>query len=304
MSWKRYAAERTIAFACWLIVVVLLVFLIYRVLAPFPIRVGGEAQPAEQREQVLDHASSGLGDFFGQLLGGSLGESFFGSSPDANEVVASAAPVTVSVVLGAIVVALALGIPLGFLWAGRRLRGVRLLGNLALALLPVWVGLKLSYFVGFRWDLTPIAGYCDLFNPPTQAQCGGAVDWARHLQLPWATLALPLTVLYARAVRALVEDVRATPVAEVAARRGRRRAAGVAMTRLVTRDFGVLLGIAVFVEVTFGLPGFGALHYETLFSFDYPVGEGILLATAGLALAVQLTVDLILAAVAPEARPA
>ena len=30
----------------------------------------------------------------------------------------------------------------------------------------VWIGLLLQYFVGFRWGLTPNAGYCDVFDPP------------------------------------------------------------------------------------------------------------------------------------------
>ena len=77
------------------------------------------------------------------------------------------------------------------------------------------------------------------------------------------------------------------------------------MVRHVTRDFGVLLGLAAFAELIFGLPGLGRMMMETVFfTVDYPIGEGMLLAAAGLAVTVQLAVDLVLAAVVPEARSA
>jgi peptide/nickel transport system permease protein len=124
------------------------------------------------------------------------------------------------------------------------------------------------------------------------------------------TLGLPLAALYARVVRALAEDVRravgaAGGEARHEVRAARRRAAAVAMVRHVTRDFGALLGLALFVELIFGLPGLGRIMIETVFfTVDYPIGEGVLLATAGLAVTVQLAVDLVLAAALPEARPA
>jgi ABC-type dipeptide/oligopeptide/nickel transport system permease component len=91
----------------------------------------------------------------------------------------------------------------------------------------------------------------------------------------------------------------------------RRRAAAVALVRLVTRDFGVLIGLSVFVEIFFGLPGLGVTLYMSVYPFDYPlgeaidapIGEGVLLTAALLAVGVQLAVDLVLAAVLLEARP-
>ena len=46
---------------------------------------------------------------------------------------------------------------------------------------PVWIGLLLSYFVGYSFHLTPIAGYCNFFPGTVGAQCEGPTNWAYHL---------------------------------------------------------------------------------------------------------------------------
>jgi hypothetical protein len=70
----------------------------------------------------------------------------------------------------------------------------------------VWIGLLLQYFVGFKWGLTPNAGYCDVIDPPVGASCGGPADWAYHMILPWLTFAILFAASYARMIRANVMD--------------------------------------------------------------------------------------------------
>ena len=69
---------------------------------------------------------------------------------------------------------------------------------------PVWIGLILSYVVGFKLGWTPITGYCDFFNPTTD--CGGPVQWAWHMILPWITFAILFAALYVRMIRANVME--------------------------------------------------------------------------------------------------
>ena len=59
---------------------------------------------------------------------------------------------------------------------------------------PVWIGLILSYFIGYKLQLTPLGGYCDLINPSTD--CGGPVDWFHSMILPWITFMLLFAALY------------------------------------------------------------------------------------------------------------
>src|SRR5256714_13573145 len=65
---------------------------------------------------------------------------------------------------------------------------------------PIWIGLIFAYVFGFRLHITPITGYCDFINPSTD--CGGPVQWAYHLALPWATFAILFAALYVRMIRA------------------------------------------------------------------------------------------------------
>src|SRR5439155_61219 len=60
------------------------------------------------------------------------------------------------------------------------------------------------YFFGFRLHVTPITGYCDMINPSTD--CGGPVQWAYHLVLPWLTFAILFAALYVRMIRANTLD--------------------------------------------------------------------------------------------------
>ena len=48
---------------------------------------------------------------------------------------------------------------------------------------PLWIGLDARYVFGYRLEWMPFGGYCAVFDAaPT---CGGPVQWAYHLFLPW-----------------------------------------------------------------------------------------------------------------------
>ena len=65
---------------------------------------------------------------------------------------------------------------------------------------PVWIGLLGAYFIGFKLHLVPITGYCDLVSPT--GDCGGPIQWAYHLILPWCTFAVLFAAIYVRMIRA------------------------------------------------------------------------------------------------------
>src|SRR5213080_919253 len=154
--------------------------------------------------------------FFGRLMpfsftGGphlkepSLGRSFT-NRQSVNYTVGQAAPITASLVFGGAVFWMLIALPIGILSA---LRPRSLLDRTAMVFVligisahPVWIGLILAYFVGFRLGWAPITGYCDFFNPVTD--CGGPTQWAWHLMLPWVTFAVLFAALYVRMIRANV----------------------------------------------------------------------------------------------------
>ena len=136
----------------------------------------------------------------------------------------------------------------------------------------VWIGLLLQYFVGFKWGLTPNAGYCDVINPPEGQTCGGPWDWFYHMILPWMTFAILFAAIYARMIRANVMDTlgedyvrtaraKGAPERQVISRHVLRNALLPVVTMLGL-DIGVALGGAIFTEAIFNLPGLGRLAIE------------------------------------------
>src|SRR5262249_55838692 len=120
----------------------------------------------------------------------------------------SALPVTIGLIVGGTIIWLLIAFPIGILSA---LRPRSLLDRSAMIFVligvsahPVWISLILSYVLGFKLGITPIAGYCDFFNP--HGPCGGAADWFSHMILPWLAFSFLFAALYTRMIRAMVME--------------------------------------------------------------------------------------------------
>ncbi|HVC88882.1 MAG TPA: ABC transporter permease [Gaiellaceae bacterium] len=153
---------------------------------------------------------------------------------------------TMSIILGGAFFVLLLSVPLGAL-AGSRVgslsdRTISIVALVGVATHPMVLGsvLKTGFaHLGVPWP--PIGGYCPLF-PGAGATCGGPVDWAGRLALPWLTFALLFLALYTRMIRTSVaetlhEDFVSTARAKGAgeAREGRGRSARPARARAPER---------------------------------------------------------------------
>jgi peptide/nickel transport system permease protein len=243
----------------------------------------------------------------------SLGTSF-ATRQDVNDVVARAAPVTASLVLGGAVLWLLIALPLGILSALRPRSLLDRVGMLfvlvGISAHPVWIGLILAYVFGYRLDLFPITGYCDLVRPDTD--CGGPADWAHHLVLPWLTFALLFAATYTRMIRAntmetLTEDyvrtarAKGAPEAQVLRAHVLRNSLIVIVT-LLGLDIGLALGGAIFTETVFGLPGLGQVAVQSLATFDLPVTQGVVVFAMLCIIVANLVVDLVYAWVDPRIR--
>jgi len=242
-----------------------------------------------------------------------LGRSFT-NRQSVNHVIASAAPVTASLLFGGMVFWLLLAIPIGIMSA---LRPRSLLDRFAMLFVligisahPVWIGLIFAYFIGFKAGLTPITGYCDLWNP--SGQCGGPVQWAYHLVLPWATFAILYAATYVRFIRANVmetmnEDYVRTARAKGAgeARVMRSHVLRNALLPIVTilgLDLGLGLGGAVFTETVYGLPGLGKTAIQAIDNFDLPTVQGVVVFGTCAIIFFNLVVDTVYAWVDPRIR--
>jgi len=243
----------------------------------------------------------------------SLGRSFT-NRQSVNRVVAEAAPVTASLVFGGVVFWLLLAIPVGVFSA---LRPRSLLDRTAMVFVligisahPVWIGLLLAYFVGYRLDLTPITGYCNFFG--SLHGCGGPVQWGYHLLLPWATFMILFAATYVRFIRAytietLSEDFVRTARAKGAPESQVLRAhvlrnSLLPIVTLLGLDIGLALGGAVFTETVFGLPGLGKTLVGSISTFDLPVTMGIVVFATTSIVFFNLVVDTLYAWVDPRIR--
>ena len=242
-----------------------------------------------------------------------LGKSFV-TRQSVNKTVIAAAPVTASLVVGGALLWLTISIPIGILSA---LRPRSLLDRTTMVFVligvsahPVWIGLIFSYVIGFKLGWTPITGYCDFFNPATD--CGGPVQWAYHLILPWMTFAILFTALYVRLIRATVMEVSTEDYVRTARAKGASesrvvvshvlRNALLPVVTILGLDIGVALGGAIFTETVYSLPGLGATALSSIQTFDLPITQGIVVFATLSIITFNLIVDLLYSVIDPRIR--
>jgi peptide/nickel transport system permease protein len=245
----------------------------------------------------------------------SLGRSF-ANRREVNDTIGQAAPVTASLVFGAIIIILMVSIPIGVLSALRPRslvdRAAMVYVLVGISLPSFWIGLVLAYVVSFRLGLTPITGYCDAINPSVASGCGGPADWAHHMVLPWATLAIVQAGVYVRFIRADVMETMNQDYVRTARAKGapertvmRSHILRNAMLPVVTilgMDIGLLLGGAIFIETVFALPGLGYVALESITNFDLPVTQGVVVFSAVAIIVFNLIVDILYAWIDPRIR--
>ena len=229
------------------------------------------------------------------------------------EIVVTALPVTASLVIGGTIMFLLLAFPIGLLSALRPRslldKGLMVFLLVGVSAHPVFLGLILSYFLGFKWHLFPIAGYCNLHYHPTDI-CGGPRYWAYHMVLPWITFAFLFAALYARMIRANVLEALGEDYVRTARAKGagswrilRRHVARNALLPVVSMlgmDVGLAFGGAIFIETVFDLPGVGQALYRALGSADEPVILGVAILVSVAVVIANLAADLLYCLVDPR----
>jgi peptide/nickel transport system permease protein len=212
-------------------------------------------------------------------------------------------PVSGSLVVGAAILWLSLGVGIGVLSALRRGRWVDhavnaiVLGGLAL---PVFITALLSlliFCVYLQW--MPFPTYVAFADDP--------LLWAQNLILPWIVLALTTMPVYVRMSRAgmletLAEDHIRTarayglPERQVIGRHALRGALSPLIT-LAALDIAGILTSSVLTESVFGLPGIGQLTVQAVRNVDLPVVVGLVLLIGFVIVVCNAIADLLYAAV-------
>ncbi len=311
-----FLLKRIGVFALTLVLASIAVFAVLAVLPGDPAQVaaGTQATPeqvAALREEygltgsVPERYASWLGD----LVTGDLGTTFVSKRSIATEI-GTRLQVTLPLVAMAMVLAVAVAIPLGVLAAmgHRRLSGtvVSGLSQLGIAVPAFWAGLMLITLVAVRWGWLPAGG----FTPWGES----GWDAFRSLLLPAISLAIVQAAILTRYVRSAVLEVmredfirtaRAKGLTRATAlrRHGLRNAAIPVVTVLGLQLTALLVG-AVVVENVFTLPGLGKQLLDGINSRELVLVLDIVMLLVLVALVVNLLVDLLYLAIDPRLRTA
>jgi peptide/nickel transport system permease protein len=319
-----YIARRLVWVVFLLFMITLITFVIFSVLPsgdPAVLRAG--RQPTPELVAAIRH-QFGLDkpkyiqfiNYIGDLLP-FLGHNgiYFGFSYHNNEAVLpqilSRMPPTIFLTAGAVVIWLAVGLPIGMIsaiktgsWLDRVTMGVALVFISA----PVYfLGLVVLYL--FANDIGVIK-----LLPGNGAYQDYHTIWGKAyaLVLPWFTLAASFAAIYARFLRGNLIDTMQEDYIRTARAKGlseRRvlvrhgvRAAITPIVTLLGLDIGILLGGAILTEAVFNIQGIGRFAFESIQNADLPVIQGTVLFGAFFIVMMSLVVDILYAFIDPRVR--
>jgi len=217
-------------------------------------------------------------------------------------------PITIELALIAMVISIAIAVPIGILSAVRPNSKLDLVGTLVamagVAVPDFWLAILLIYVMAVWLRLLPSSGYVPLSQ--------GLWPNVQSMVLPSFALGMGLAAVVMRQLRSSLIEVLHQEYVLVARAKGlsggvtlRRHALKNALIPVVTvigLQTGRLLGGAVLIETIFSLPGLGRLAADSILFRDYPMLEG---AVFILALAVALSsllTDVVYAVLDPRIR--
>lgn len=221
-------------------------------------------------------------------------------------------PATISLTVGAVVVWLLIGLPIGILSAirSRSVMDRTAMGGalLAISAPSYWLGLVALFLFANDIGIVKIfdgAGtYTGLTADPGR--------WFGSLLLPWLVLAAAFAAFYSRLLRANLIEVMSEDYIRTARAKGLserrvifRHGVRSAITPIVTvlgLDIGGLLGGAILIETVFNIPGVGRLAYQGIENADLPVIQGTVLFGAFFIVFANLIVDIVYAFLDPRVR--
>lgn len=237
-------------------------------------------------------------------------------------------PATIELTVSALIFAVGVGIPLGYLAArrhGQWVDHVSVVGSLVGVTIPVFfLAFLLKYLVAIKLGWLPPSGRNDkhlISTHPTNfyvldglltREWDASWDAIKHLILPAIALgSIPLAIIV-RITRAAVIDVSNEDYVRTAEAKGlanatvrRRHILRNALLPVATTiglQTGLLLSGAILTETVFSFDGIGSFVYQAIRNRDYPVLQGFILIIAVIYVLVNLLVDLSYGLIDPRIR--
>lgn len=302
---QRYILGRVIQAIISLLVVTIIIFLLSRLAGDPLVLLLDENATFEDRARLS--AALGLdkplvaqyGIYMSNLIRGDMGESIVNKEPVVGLLV-KRATATLQLAVAAMVICLAIAVPVGVFSAVRRGtfldRLFRIIAILGQSLPAFWLGLMLMFLFGVILGILPTCG------------SGGPL----HLILPAITLGWYIAAGIMRLTRTSMLEVLRTDYIQLA------RTKGVSETAVIWKHafknaalpvltfsvilFIALLGGAVVTETVFAWPGLGQLLIKAVRWRDFPVVQGIVLLMSGLYIFANLMVDISYGYLNPKIR--
>jgi peptide/nickel transport system permease protein len=246
-------------------------------------------------------------EWAGRALRGDLGQSLWTGRPVLHEI-GQRLPVTLALALLAMVIALAIALPVGVISAARQdtardylARGAAILG---LSMPGFWLATLLIVLPAIWWGWRPVTEFTELTRDPA--------GHLRQLLLPAAILGIASAAALMRLTRSMLLEVLrqdfirtawAKGLAErwVVLKHGLRNSIIPVMTLLGTQ-LPQIIGGTVIIETIFGLPGMSRFLFDAINQRDYPVIQGVNLVVVSFVVLVNLAVDALYAVLDPRIR--
>jgi len=246
-----------------------------------------------------------FGEYIGRVARGDLGRSIISNKSVLEELASTIGPTT-ELMVGAMLLAVPLGLLLGTIAAVRRGtlldRSIVALSVAGVSMPVFFVGLLLIQYVGYLWDLLPFTGR-------TGPVWDGGLP---SLILPCLTLGSVLIGPIARLTRTAVLEVLGADFVRTARAKGLRESAVVIhhalrnalipVVTLVGLQAAFLLGGAVVTETMFSWPGVGRLAVGAIVSSDFPTAQGAIMILALAFLLINLSVDILYVVLDPRVQ--
>jgi peptide/nickel transport system permease protein len=244
-----------------------------------------------------------------------FGRAFFGDIA-VGDALLEAVPITAALAGGGALLLLLLAVPLAMVSAVRARtavdRAILAVAVIGIAVHPFVLALGLREMFAAKLPLSPGGTYCPL-RPGLEDECGGVLDWAHHLWLPWLTFALLFLPVYTRIVRGrlletlgepYIAAVRAKGASEVRVVRAHAlRNAMLPVLPMLAMDAGTAVTAAIYIETIYGMPGLGRLAVTALSAsggYDLPIIVAVVFTVAVAVVLLSLLADLAIAALDPR----
>jgi peptide/nickel transport system permease protein len=313
----RYLGRRLVQVPLVLLVVSLMTFLITRATPGDPVQImlGMQTSPeaaARMREEFnLDRSLPvQYALWIAKVVTGDLGRSIR-LNDTVSSLLAERFPVSLQLALAAMLVALAVSIPLGVIAALRRNTWIDYLCTgytvMGFAVPNFGLALILIYIFSIKLDWLPITGIGS-----AEAAAGGWWTYISPFIVPAIALGTLQTAILTRLLRSSMIDVLSQDYMRTARAKGllpgtivvihALKNAMIPFVTMATVQFGYMIGIQVTIEYIFAVPGMGSAVLNAVVTRDFPVIQGFTLVIAAFFLFANIVADMLYALLDPRIR--